>query len=362
MPVTDVESAFLICSDWPASNRGWSELERGPKRRRSALNANSTETTEYRRADGAIIEIRQNTMPDGGWVLTYTDISELKHREEAWIWLAKKPNGPMRRKPAFWRPPVTIYANPFSCPGSVRRSGRAGQQPGNRAANQTDRGFDRGHRYHAQRPAGHFQAGRRSGPSPYRSRGGGRPVQAVGDRINLMALIPSGSWWSGLFKRPETEHRSSIRETSNVLRMRPSPVIVQSDPAMLERILRNLISNALRYTQNGRVLVGARRLGDKLRIEVHDTGPGIPNDQLDNIFLEFHQLGNPERDRHQGLELGLAIISGWPPCWGIKSRFARVWGEVPVFSITLPIAQESASCLAASPAMIARRELQVVEY
>ena len=99
------------------------------------------------------------------------------------------------------------------------------------------------------------------------------------------------------FKRPETRYQPLLQRSGNTLRIRPTQAIVQSDPALLERILRNLISNALRYTHHGRVLVGSRRRGDKLRIEVYDTGVGIPENQLENIFLEFYQLGLYEISR-----------------------------------------------------------------
>ena len=86
-----------------------------------------------------------------------------------------------------------------------------------------------------------------------------------------------------------------------------SSVYVRSDPVLLERILGNFISNAIRYTPKGRVLVGVRRRKDKYSIEVHDTGYGIPDNEADAIFDDFHQIGNDERDRSKGLGLGLAI-------------------------------------------------------
>jgi two-component system, sensor histidine kinase len=91
------------------------------------------------------------------------------------------------------------------------------------------------------------------------------------------------------------------------LRLIPCSLSVQTDPVLLERVLRNLISNAVRYTDNGRVVVGCRR-GVRLSIEVWDSGRGIPADQQDLIFQEFYQIGNPERDRARGLGLGLAIV------------------------------------------------------
>ncbi len=90
----------------------------------------------------------------------------------------------------------------------------------------------------------------------------------------------------------------------------PSSLWVNSDPILVERILGNLISNALRYTDRGGVLIGARRIGrDKLRFEVWDSGKGIPHEYQARIFEEYFQLENPERHRDKGLGLGLAIVS-----------------------------------------------------
>ena len=83
---------------------------------------------------------------------------------------------------------------------------------------------------------------------------------------------------------------------------------MRSDFILLERILFNLVSNAVRYTSQGGVVVGCRKRGGQLRIEVWDTGPGIPEDQQQNIFTEFYRLGDPNRDQRAGLGLGLAIV------------------------------------------------------
>lgn len=102
------------------------------------------------------------------------------------------------------------------------------------------------------------------------------------------------------------------------LAVRRSRVWVYSDPALLERILANLISNALRYTDAGGVLVGARRVQkDWLRLEVWDTGKGIPAEFQTKVFEEYFQLANPERHRNKGLGLGLAIVA----------RLARLLGS-----------------------------------
>ncbi|MBK8972464.1 MAG: response regulator [Hahellaceae bacterium] len=92
------------------------------------------------------------------------------------------------------------------------------------------------------------------------------------------------------------------------LRIRPSPVWVRSDRTLLEQCLSNLISNALKYTPAGTVLVTARRRKGRLWLDVRDSGVGIPLAQQPTIFNEFEQLNNPERDRRRGFGLGLAIV------------------------------------------------------
>src|SRR5207244_10563270 len=91
-------------------------------------------------------------------------------------------------------------------------------------------------------------------------------------------------------------------------RVVPSSLRVRSDPRLLEQMIRNLLSNAVKYTNKGKILLGCRRRGDKLRVEVWDTGIGIPAEQLQAIFEEFHQVDNPARERTKGLGLGLAIV------------------------------------------------------
>jgi CheY-like chemotaxis protein len=115
-----------------------------------------------------------------------------------------------------------------------------------------------------------------------------------------------------------------------------SNAIVETDPILLYRILANLASNALRYTDRGRVLVGCRRRADGLAIEVWDTGCGITEADQRVIFEEFHQLGNPQRDRDQGMGLGLAIVDRTARLLhhpiAVKSRV----GHGSMFSITVP--------------------------
>lgn len=104
------------------------------------------------------------------------------------------------------------------------------------------------------------------------------------------------------------DHAEEAKTKGIALTLKPSDVTVDSDPVLLERIVRNLISNAVRYTDIGRIVVGCRRRGPMLSIQIWDTGRGIPQDQQEKIFQEYYQLGNAERDRSKGLGLGLAIV------------------------------------------------------
>lgn len=152
-----------------------------------------------------------------------------------------------------------------------------------------------------------------------------------------------------LLRRLDNEHQPIAALTGSRLRVRPAHAVVLSDPSMLVRILDNLVSNALRYTHDGRVLVGARRRGDAIRVEVYDTGPGIPAEALDDIFLEFHQLGNPERDRRKGLGLGLAIVKRLADLLGHRIEVRSTVGRGSRFAVILPLSAERPHRGAAPP-------------
>lgn len=113
-----------------------------------------------------------------------------------------------------------------------------------------------------------------------------------------------------VFRSVENQFALLARERGLGLSARPTGLWAYTDPVLMERILANLVANALRYTEHGRVLIGARRAGDNLiRVEVRDTGKGIPEEFHERIFEEYFQLENPERHRDKGLGLGLAIVS-----------------------------------------------------
>jgi two-component system, chemotaxis family, CheB/CheR fusion protein len=124
-------------------------------------------------------------------------------------------------------------------------------------------------------------------------------------------------------------------------RVVPSSLSVRSDPRLLEQMIRNLLSNAVKYTNEGKILLGCRRRGDKLRIEVWDTGIGIPEEQLREIFEEFHQLDNSARERGKGLGLGLAIVERLADLLGHAVDVRSRPGKGSVFAVEVPLGRDA---------------------
>lgn len=142
---------------------------------------------------------------------------------------------------------------------------------------------------------------------------------------------------SAMMGRLAAEFSPPCQEQGLTFKMVPSRAVVHSDPILLERILRNLLSNAVRYTRSGRILFGCRRHGSSVRIEVWDTGIGIPEAEIKNIFREFHQVGNQGRDRRQGLGLGLAIAQRLSNLLGHGIGVNSTVGKGSMFSVVAPM-------------------------
>ncbi|MGD8511049.1 MAG: PAS domain-containing protein, partial [Gammaproteobacteria bacterium] len=137
-----------------------------------------------------------------------------------------------------------------------------------------------------------------------------------------------------------TEFGALAREQGLGLRMVPCAAAVRSDRRFLRRILQNYLSNALRYTPSGKVLLGCRRRNGSLRIEVWDTGPGIPEDKLSEIFEEFRRLQPKDQRGEKGLGLGLAIVRRMGQALEHRVE-VRSWpGRGSVFSVEVPRAHK----------------------
>jgi signal transduction histidine kinase/CheY-like chemotaxis protein len=172
---------------------------------------------------------------------------------------------------------------------------------------------------------------------------------------------------SVVFDRIRATYAPTATEKGLRLKVHDSSLTLFSDPALLFRILSNLVSNAIRYTNGGGVLVGVRRRNGKICVEVWDTGIGIPEDQQEKVFEEFYQLNNPERDRRKGLGLGLSTVKRVATLMGCPLTLRSKVGKGTMFSIQIPLgleAQPYTTILTAEiavPDLLANRTIVVVD-
>jgi len=139
-----------------------------------------------------------------------------------------------------------------------------------------------------------------------------------------------------LFRRLYQQFGGDAETRDISLRFRAVRRLVLSDPQLLERVLANLVQNALRYTRSGGVLVAARRHSSGVALEVWDTGVGIAPEQLELIFEEFYQIDNPERDRSRGLGMGLAIVRRLCNLLGHPLEVRSQLGRGTMFRVVVP--------------------------
>jgi signal transduction histidine kinase len=120
------------------------------------------------------------------------------------------------------------------------------------------------------------------------------------------------------------------------LKVFPSRAIIRTDAALLERVLRNLVSNAIKYTSRGGVIVGCRRRGERLAIGVWDTGAGIAPEDLERVFEEYFQVGDRPRDRSEGLGLGLSIVRRLARLLDSEAKVVSALGRGSWFGLEIP--------------------------
>jgi PAS domain S-box-containing protein len=139
----------------------------------------------------------------------------------------------------------------------------------------------------------------------------------------------------------EGQYQQAVTKKGLAFNVVPCSAGVRSDPTLLRIILQNLISNAIKYTERGNVAVECKRYGDLLRIEVRDSGIGIPGAMKEIIFEEFYQLDNPARDRSHGTGIGLAIVKRIAQLLNHPINMHSVEGEGSCFTIHVPLAEEN---------------------
>ena len=172
-------------------------------------------------------------------------------------------------------------------------------------------------------------------------------------RLDQAAVKPDVALYrlDELFAPLVSEFQSVALAAGLNLRARTGHYAIRTDLRLVTRILRNFLSNACRYTDEGCILLGARRRGDRLRLEVWDTGRGIAADRLDAIFLEFNQLDVGRASDRKGVGLGLAIVERIAEILGYPVA-VRSWpGRGSMFSIEVPISDEMPLAISQLPVL-----------
>ncbi len=161
------------------------------------------------------------------------------------------------------------------------------------------------------------------------------------------------------------DHQEEAKAKGVSLVWKRCSAIVWTDPVLIERVLRNLVSNAVRYTDDGRIVIGCRRRGPAIAVQVIDTGRGIPLDEQERVFQEYYQLGNPQRDSTKGLGLGLAIVRRLTSLLDSSLTLRSRPGRGSCFEVTIPFAESqlpvAESKLTIAPAPTAKGLVAVVD-
>ncbi|TBR35992.1 MULTISPECIES: hybrid sensor histidine kinase/response regulator [Dyella] len=290
---------------------GPGEVEAHVAKRIGYMRAGSPHLFQRIRPDGTVIEMRGRALPGGGYVTTYTDVTAYKHAEHALMEANENLEQRVEQRTAELSEALVATAN-------ARRDAEAANVSKTRflAAASHDllqplnaaRLFTSALRQH---PGLDQEAGQLA----ERIDASFRAAEDLLDALLDTSRLDAGSYrpdighfaLSDLFDSLKAQYAVVAEKRGLSFRVASTKLAVRSDPQLLRRILQNFVSNALRYTRQGGVLLGARRVGDDVRIEVWDTGPGIADEQRARIFDEFQRLDRPSPWGEKGLGLGLSI-------------------------------------------------------
>jgi Na+/proline symporter/signal transduction histidine kinase/CheY-like chemotaxis protein len=287
-------------------------------------------------ARGTVIEVRANHMPDGGIVTTFTDITASVEAAEA----LERANETLERRvqerteeltrlnAALGRAKGEAEAANISKTRFLAAASHDILQPLNAARLYVTSLIERGV-HDERRLADNIDAS----------------LEAVEEifgalldmsRLDTGAMRPEFAAFriDELMRQIELEFAPMAAAKGLMLTYVPCSLVVRSDRRLLRRLVQNLISNAIKYTPSGRVLVGCRRCGPVLRIDVYDTGVGIPQNKLRDVFVEFHRLDNGARIA-RGLGLGLSIVERVARVIGSEGVVRSTIGRGSQFSVTV---------------------------
>jgi signal transduction histidine kinase len=295
------------------------------------------------RTSGRIIELRSNPMPDGGIVATYADITARVQADAE----LKRINETLEQR-------VTTRTGEL-----VRVNEELAQAQ--KIAEEANLGKTR-----FLAAAGHdilqpLNAARLYCSSLIEKAGAGEPSEAARNiesslesvetilgmvldisRLDTGALKPSETVFrlDELLQQIATDFQPMAEAKRLHMTMVPSSLMVRTDRNMLRRVVQNLVSNAIKYTREGRILVGVRRRGELVEIQVFDSGIGIPEDKLNTVFREFTRLDEGVREA-PGLGLGLSIVDRIARVLRLELHLQSLKGKGTRFSVILPVTHEA---------------------
>jgi len=161
-------------------------------------------------------------------------------------------------------------------------------------------------------------------------------------RLDAQVVVPKVTCFdlSKLMQRLGNEFTPMFKEKGINFRLHCQQLAVETDPVLLETIVRNLVSNSLRYTNSGFVSVTCVKRANHVKIKISDSGVGIPKEKQTDIFKEFYQLQNPERDRRKGLGLGLAIVNRLVTLLGHELKLISIPNKGTTIIVKLPVSHQ----------------------
>lgn len=289
---------------------------------------------------GRMIELRSNPMPDGGLVATYADITA---RVEADLAL-KRVNETLEQRVKNRTAELTRVNEELAQAQMLAEEANLGKTRFLAAA-----GHDILQPLNAARlycaslieKAGRGDIGEAATSIESSLESVETILGAVLDisRLDAGAMKPSETVFQlgGLMRQIGTDFMPLAAEKKLDLRIIPSSVAVNTDRSLLRRLVQNLVSNAIKYTRNGRVLVGVRRRGELVELQVIDTGIGIAPEKLNTVFREFTRLEEGAREA-QGLGLGLSIVDRIARVLRLEIQIFSHKGKGTRFSVILPVA------------------------
>ena len=315
---------------------GSGDPEEHVRRRIYHLQQGSRHVSSRIRADGRVIEVQGNPMPSGGFVMSFTDITVFRDAER----VLKEANETLEARVRVRTQELERLNQQLVC--ATQRSEHESKsksrflaavshdlmQPLNAARLFASSLIEVAKESESKQLASHIESALEAAED------------LIGDLLDISRLESGkldvnvyGFAVNDVLANLNAEFSALAKQQNIQFSMMPSQQLVQSDPKLLRRVVQNFLTNAFRYSPQGKVLLGVRRAGENVRIEVWDNGLGIDEDKQQEIFEEFNRGSQASSD--QGLGLGLAISKGIANVLGHKITMRSWPGKGSVFSITL---------------------------